>query len=103
MMVLHELAHAYHDQVLSFNNPDVKAAYERAREGGTYEAVRRSNGRTERAYAMSTRMEYFAETSEAFFGINDFYPFNRSELQEHDPEMDTLLARLWNSPGRIDR
>ena len=96
MMVLHELAHAYHDQVLGFDHAEVQAAYDRAKEGGTYDAVLRSNGNTEQAYAMSTPMEYFAETSEAFFGINDFYPFNRSELQKHDPDMDSLLEKLWN-------
>ncbi|MFM7555866.1 MAG: hypothetical protein ACKPAH_11315 [Verrucomicrobiota bacterium] len=40
-------------------------------------------------------MEYFAESTEAFFSRNDFFPFNRSELQQHDPAMDALLVRLW--------
>ena len=96
MMVLHEMAHAYHDQILGFDHPDIKAAYLRAVKAGLYDAVKRSNGNVERAYAMSTPMEYFAETSEAYFGVNDFYPFNRSELIEHDPAMATLLERLWN-------
>jgi arylsulfatase A-like enzyme len=100
MMVLHELAHAYHDQVLSFDNAEVQAAYKRAVKSGTYDAVRRSNGKTERAYAMATRMEYFAESSEAFFGINDFFPFKKSELDKHDPEMAKLLAKLWRVNAR---
>jgi hypothetical protein len=41
-------------------------------------------------------MEYFAESSEAFFGKNDFYPFVRSELKQHDPEMFELLKTLWH-------
>jgi len=40
-------------------------------------------------------MEYFAESTEAFFGANDFYPFVRAELQRHDPAMDRLLLRFW--------
>jgi N-sulfoglucosamine sulfohydrolase len=96
MMLLHELAHAYHDQVLSFDHPEIKAAYEQVVKSGTYDAVRRNNGKTERAYALSSRMEYFAESSEAFFGINDFYPFQRSELEKHDPRMAKLLAKLWH-------
>lgn len=95
MMVLHELAHAYHDQVLSFDHAEVKAAYDRAAKSGTYDAVKRGNGNTEKAYAMATRMEYFAESTEAFFGINDFYPFKKSELKKHDPAMARLLAKLW--------
>jgi hypothetical protein len=42
------------------------------------------------------RWEYFAEASEAYFGTNDFYPFVRTELQRHDPEMYELLKRLWH-------
>ena len=33
--------------------------------------------------------------TEAFFGTNDFYPFVRAELQQHDPLMYQLLKKLW--------
>jgi len=97
---LHELAHAYHDRVLGFDNREIQAAYDRAKEGKTYDKVERwfGNGRTntfERAYAMTSPQEYFAESTEAFFSRNDFYPFNREELKGHDPEMFALLARVW--------
>jgi hypothetical protein len=99
---LHELAHAYHDRVLArgFGNPEIKAAYERAKASGIYDKVERWNGSGrsntfERAYAMTNPMEYFAETTEAYFSRNDFFPFNRAELKQHDPEMEQLLARLW--------
>jgi dipeptidyl-peptidase-4 len=29
-------------------------------------------------------MEYFAETTEAYFSRNDFFPFTRAELLEHE-------------------
>lgn len=103
--VLHELAHAYHFRVLDggFGNSKVKAAFERAKNGGRYEKVERhfGNGRpnsTERAYALSNPMEYFAETTEAYFSRNDFFPFNRDELKQHDPEMLDLLKELWGAP-----
>ncbi|HEY5315350.1 MAG TPA: hypothetical protein VIK18_22655 [Pirellulales bacterium] len=100
VFVLHELAHAYHDQVLGFDQPEIEAAYRHAVDSKSYDAIRRSNGKTERAYAMTNAKEYFAETSEAFFGQNDFFPFNRAELERHDPDMFRLLQRLWcNSPG----
>lgn len=41
----------------------------------------------ERAYAMTDPVEYFAETTEAFFSSNGFFPFTRDELKRHDPEM----------------
>lgn len=102
VFVLHELAHAYHDRVLRFDQPEVKAAYQHAVASKTYEAVERRNGDRvvgthERAYALSNEREYFAETTEAFFGRNDFYPFTRDELRAADPEMERLLARLWGA------
>jgi hypothetical protein len=52
-------------------------------------------GETKRAYAMNNDQEYFAELSEAYFGTNDFYPFVRAEIKEHDPEMLKVLGKLW--------
>jgi hypothetical protein len=103
VFVLHELAHSYHDQVLGFDNAEIKAAYERAKTSGTYDKVERFNapGRPdtfERAYAMTNDREYFAECTEAFFGENDWYPFNREQLAQHDPEILKLLRKLWQVP-----
>ncbi len=98
---LHELAHAYHDQVLGFDHPEVLAAYQAARTSGRYAEVRRWTGDREtrdRAYAMTDHKEYFAEGTEAFFGRNDFEPFTRDELLRFDPDLARLLARLWGVP-----
>lgn len=97
---LHELAHGYHDQVFGFDDREIASAYAHAKDSKTYDNVERWSGtnipiRREKAYAMTNPMEYFAETSEAFFSRNDFYPFNREELAKHDPEMLKLLAKLW--------
>jgi hypothetical protein len=96
MMILHELAHAYHDQVLGFSDKSIHTAYERARDGGSYDSVRRNNGKAERAYALTDDHEYFAEASEAFFGTNDFFPFVRADLAEHDPDLYRILNEVWN-------
>ena len=29
------------------------------------------------------------------FSRNDFFPFTRDELKQHDPGMEQLLAKLW--------
>ncbi len=96
-MVLHELAHAYHDQFLEngFDNPEVLSAFDHTKSVKNYESVLRINGRNDRAYALTNQMEYFAEASEAYFGTNDFYPYVRSELKKHDPRMFELLGQLW--------
>jgi hypothetical protein len=95
MMVLHEFAHAYHHQVLGYDYKPIKDAYAHAVEKKLYDNVLRINGHHERAYAMNNDQEYFAEESEAYFGTNDFYPFVRAELIEHDPEMADVLRRAW--------
>ena len=94
-MVLHELAHAYHHQVLGYDNSDIKAAYDQAAEAGIYESVLRYDGSKARAYALNNDQEYFAEQTEAYFGTNDFYPFVRAELMQHDPLMYETLKKLW--------
>jgi putative membrane-bound dehydrogenase-like protein len=94
-MLLHELAHAYHDQVLTFDHAEVLAAYKAAKERKNYESVLRFSGKMERAYALVNHHEYFAEATEAYFGTNDFYPFVRAELKEHDPEIFRILEDVW--------
>jgi len=94
-VVLHELAHSYHDQVLSFDEPRVIEAFEAAKKSGTYEEVLLYTGKKVQHYGMSNHKEYFAEATEAYFGVNDFYPFVRAELKEHDPKMFELLEDIW--------
>lgn len=97
-MILHELAHHYHWKVLGYDNPDIKKCYQQALQCRSYDNILHVNGRHQRAYAMKNEKEYFAETSEAFFGTNDMYPFVRSELKVHDPNMYALLEKAWNNP-----
>lgn len=94
-MVLHELAHAYHDRVLGFGHEGIQEAYREARKAGAYDSVLRISGVKERHYALTDPQEYFAEGTEAFLGTNDFYPFVRAELRQHDPKLFHLLEEIW--------
>jgi hypothetical protein len=94
-MVLHELAHGYHDRTLGDDNADVKAAYQAAVDAKTYESVLHVNGRKQRHYALTNDKEYFAEASEAYFGTNDFFPFVRAELKQHDPRGFAMIEKAW--------
>lgn len=98
-MVFHELAHGYHHQFLDqgFENAEVRKAFERVKSANAYDSVLRIQGRRGPHYALTNPQEYFAESSEAYFGTNDFYPFVRSELREADPEGFELLGRLWHA------
>ena len=99
-VVLHELAHAFHDQVLGFDHAEIQATFEAAKARGEYDKVLLFNGRRVQHYGMTNAKEYFAESTEAFFGVNDFYPFVRAELAEFDPKMADLLHRIWGVPTR---
>jgi hypothetical protein len=33
--------------------------------------------------------------SEAYFGMNDFSPFNRAELKREEPQLFSLLLKIW--------
>jgi hypothetical protein len=93
--VLHELAHAYHDRVLGFDHPGIKAAWQRAVDSRRYESVLHIDGQLKRHYALTDHKEFFAEMTEAYFGVNDFFPFVRAELRREDPATFKLLQELW--------
>lgn len=99
LMLLHELAHAYHlGGERSYDEPRIVAAYDAAMAAGLYDAVDHvlaEDGRTRRAYAASNPQEYFAELSEAYFGRNDFFPFTREDLIAHDPGGYAAVVELW--------
>jgi hypothetical protein len=101
---LHELAHAYHHRVLpgGFGHTALKTLHEKAKAGGKYDRVERQDSegrkRMDRAYALASPQEYFAEATEAYFSRNDFFPYTRAQLKEHDPEMFALLEALWAPP-----
>mgnify|MGYP002784602694 CR=1 FL=1 len=95
--VMHELAHAYHDQVLGFDHAEIKAAFERYKTSGKGKSVLHINGRKTQHYALTNEKEFFAEMTEAYFGHNDFYPFNRAELKDDQPELFELLTKIWGT------
>ncbi|MCB9844500.1 MAG: hypothetical protein H6811_00735 [Phycisphaeraceae bacterium] len=109
MMMLHELAHAYH-AIVRADHPEIERTFAAARESGRYERVTRATeatDRTGRAYALTNSTEYFAELSEAYFGRNDFFPYTRGDLREFDPAGFDMIESAWAvvsaSPSPGDR
>ena len=99
-VVLHELSHAYHDQVLGFEEPRVLAAWKKFRDSGKYKSVLTSPGPMREHYGLTDQKEFFAEMTECYFGSNDFYPFVTGELKQAEPEVFTLLQEIWGPlPG----
>jgi hypothetical protein len=93
--VLHELAHAYHDQVLGFDNPKIERAWKSFCDSGKYESVLYTGGPKKQHYGLTNAKEFFAELTESLFWTNDFYPFNRPELREAEPETYRILCEIW--------
>jgi hypothetical protein len=94
-VVLHELAHAYHDQVLGFEEPRILAAWKKFCASGKYKSVLTSNGAMREHYGLTDQKEFFAEMTEAYFGYNDFYPFVAGELKQAEPEIFALMTDIW--------
>jgi hypothetical protein len=98
-VVFHELAHCYDHRFLrsdkSYDKYKLDEVYKNAMEKGIYDAVLCRYSLSTKHYGANNRGEYFAESSEAYFGANDFYPFVRAELKEYDPDMYYLLQNLW--------
>jgi hypothetical protein len=94
-VILHELAHAYHDQVLGFDEPRIVAAWEAFKSSGAGDDALLFDGSRTRHYGLTDQKEFFAEMTEAYFGSNDFAPFNRAELRTGFPDLHTLLEEIW--------
>jgi len=115
-VMLHELSHAYHHCMLpdGYENQEIQKCYELAMEEGLYDSIDyHSSGScngdgekikksTAKAYACTNAMEYFAELSAAFLGglddtkeYNKWYPYNRKQIQKHDPRAYSMLSRMW--------
>ena len=107
-VVFHELAHGYDYHFIGkgrdYGNKESQANYERMMKEGKYEKVKIWDGGVGSHYARTDRMEYWAESTEAYFAVNDIYPFVRAELREHDPQMAQFVERYWGvDPEHVAR
>ena len=88
-VTMHELAHAYHNQILSFDDPDVLAAHKRAREDGKYppkDWVVRANHK-----------EFFAGLTTRYFESEE----RRKEIVDRDPIFAKKLQQYWGKPKAL--
>ena len=96
MLLIHELAHAYHK--LNYKKLDKKImdAFRNARWEKLYKDVRLGRSlHRENLYASTSPFEYFAELSEAYFGYSNMFPHTREELKKHDPVGYKMVEEAW--------
>lgn len=95
-ILLHQYTHAFHHKVLGSDHAAVANAFEQVQLRRMYDRVEHASGSVGVGYATLGPAEYFAEISEAYFGRNDYFPFDRAQLKDHDPLGHDLVAKLWN-------
>jgi hypothetical protein len=96
--LLHEVAHAYHDRFApgGIHNNIIHEAYQDAVGSGIYEHVLNVTGIMHQANAITNAMEYFANTTTAYFLRNDDFPADRAELAQTDPAGLRMIQRIWD-------
>lgn len=113
-MVLHELCHLYHDLAIEngYDNKELLDAYNHAYSTGMYTDTPycldwRTDPPTQynitgKAYAMNNVTEYFSEICEAYWGKNDYYPFDYWDLKEYDPMGFEQMEKIWGKRNLPD-
>ncbi|MGL6074062.1 MAG: anthrax toxin lethal factor-related metalloendopeptidase [Fimbriiglobus sp.] len=86
-VLLHEFAHAVHDQILTMDHPGIKAAYTQAMERKLYDQKTH--------YAATNVPEFFAELSCCYLDTLHYFPNNRDDLKKHDPATFKLMETIW--------
>ena len=89
-ILLHELLHAYHHQVLTIGNKAIEASYQRARATGAYP------GNFQAAHFLENSREYFAVIGSIYlFGRIQQPPFECAVAARTDPEFLSFLAEQF--------
>jgi hypothetical protein len=92
-ILLHEVAHAVHDQIIGFDNPDINLAFTQAMNRKLYQPG---------LYMTSSAREFFAELTCSYLDRLDHFPRNRGDLKKHDPATFKLLERIWSSSASAE-
>ena len=95
-MLHHEMSHAYHYKLDRWGHTDITEAYDAAMKSGKYNSVPHVQGGKDKAYACNNQMEYFASIAAAWFCENDWYPFNRKDVCEFDPQAADLMRKYYS-------
>ena len=96
---LHELSHIY-NATLGHDHPPIVEMHKLGCESQKYEEVDLIDGSRRRAYGIQNHLEFFASLCVLFFGgVNDYFPFTRSDLIVYDPDAFSALSRIWAEKG----
>ena len=94
-------AESYYDRFLD-GDAAVGSAYDQAVASGGYDFVDYFNGVStskREARALADAKSYFVELSVAYFGRNDYYPFDYHDIMEFDAAGFSLMESVWGARG----
>lgn len=97
-LLTHYLALQYADRFLKPHGDLLSTAWEKAVSSGRYESVDYFDGKkviTAKAEAIANPSAYFAELSEAYWGKNDFFPFDYHDMEAFDSDGFRLMEEIW--------
>ena len=97
--MLHELTHAYHQFHIKHTFEPIDLSFENAQKlnlhNPKFDKKVQGSG-----YPTRNKKEYFAELTVSYFGERHFYPKNRSELAEYDPQGYCAVVKAWGLLGK---
>ena len=101
-LLLHSLALLYLDQFVSNDQKNLlEQTYNAAIAERKYQSVYGTNGikliLNQTPDAKKDKETYFAELTEAYWGENDFFPFDYAELERYDNDGFVLMEAIWGT------
>lgn len=97
-LLVHYLSLQYAGCFLKEQGGLLEDAWQNAVASGVYNAVDYFDGKetvTKKADAVADKLTYFAELSEAYWGKNDFFPFDYQDIAGFDPAGFQLMETIW--------
>jgi hypothetical protein len=91
-VILHEIAHAVHFELLGRDNAGIKAAYKHAMANKLYDP---------KMYVSTNEAEFFAELTCAYFNQLHHYPHKRADLKKHDPLTYKMMEGVWGKQKEV--
>lgn len=92
-LMLHELAHVYHDRKLRFQSAKIKRLFNAFET--QFPSAKDKCGRPVKAYALENENEFFATFTESYFNDTCGYPYNQANIRKNHPDMYAFLAKVW--------
>lgn len=88
LVLIHELAHCYHHQILGWENGSIKNAYQNAKNKTIFDL---------KSYLMSSDKEYFAELTTAYLDKHYSTPKSKQEIKQKDVIGFALMESIWGN------